>query len=195
MPASPNNGVRFRVEVLREAGVPSMIGFDSFSPLHGRIGRGAALLRSSLQQPISLDPSRRVDIMGRSTPILRSGGADLNLDCSIPDRFTAADRSHGDDLRQERRGLCQDIHLDQEAERRAGARNPVEPGSPRLCTVVGGPVLCGVCDPVRHPVSDTVRHTQGCCRQRDRRAVRRHRCQQARADEYRRQNLRSGSWC
>jgi methyl-accepting chemotaxis protein-2 (aspartate sensor receptor) len=67
-----------------------MIGLYSLSPLHSRIGRCAVLLRSSLQQPISLDPSRRVDVMGQSTPILRSGGADLNLDCSIPDRFTEA---------------------------------------------------------------------------------------------------------
>lgn len=66
-----------------------MMGFDMFSPLHGRIGRCAAQLRSSLQQPIALDPSRRVDVMGQSTPILKSDGADLNLDCSIPDRFTA----------------------------------------------------------------------------------------------------------
>src|SRR5688500_6669146 len=65
-----------------------MMGFDIFSPLHGRIGRCAAQLRSSLQQPIALDPSRRVDVMGQSTSILKSGGADLNLDCSIPDRFT-----------------------------------------------------------------------------------------------------------
>ncbi len=70
------------------ASVASMIGFDRFSPLHRRIGRCATLLRGSLQQPIALDPTRHVDVMGQATPILRSGAADLNLDCSIPDRFT-----------------------------------------------------------------------------------------------------------
>ncbi|HEY0680802.1 MAG TPA: methyl-accepting chemotaxis protein [Steroidobacter sp.] len=62
--------------------------FDAFSPLHRRIGHCASLLRSSLQQPISLDPGRRVEVMGQATPVLKSGSADLNLDCSIPDRFT-----------------------------------------------------------------------------------------------------------
>lgn len=66
-----------------------MIGFDGFSPLHRRIARSATLLRNSLRQPIALDPERRVDVMGQSTPLLMSGGAELNLDCAIPDRFTA----------------------------------------------------------------------------------------------------------
>lgn len=66
----------------------SMMSFDAFSPLHRRIGRCATLLRGSLQQPIALDPTRRIDVMGQATPVLRSGSADLNLDCSIPDRFT-----------------------------------------------------------------------------------------------------------
>jgi len=51
-----------------------MIGLYRVSPLHSRIDRCAVLLRSSLRQPVSLDPSRRVDIMGQSTPILSSGG-------------------------------------------------------------------------------------------------------------------------
>lgn len=70
------------------ASVASMMSFERFSPLHRRIGRCATLLRSSLQQPIVLDADRRVDIMGQPAPILRSGAAELNLDCSIPDRFT-----------------------------------------------------------------------------------------------------------
>ena len=70
-------------------GVPLMMSFGRFSALHSRISRCAALLRSSLQYPISLDSSRRVDIMGTPTPILRSGTVDLNLDCSMLDRFTA----------------------------------------------------------------------------------------------------------
>ncbi|MDY6944266.1 MAG: Cache 3/Cache 2 fusion domain-containing protein [Pseudomonadota bacterium] len=70
------------------ASVASMMGFDGFSPLQRRIARCARLLRNSLQQPIALDPSRHVDVMGQATPLLKSGAADLNLDCSIPDRFT-----------------------------------------------------------------------------------------------------------
>ena len=65
-----------------------MMSFNVFSPLHRRIGQCAVLLRGSLQQPIALDPGRRVEVMGQVTPVLRSGSADLNLDCSIPDGFT-----------------------------------------------------------------------------------------------------------
>lgn len=63
--------------------------FDVFIPRERRISRFAAQLRGNLQTNISLDPGRQVEVQGKTTPILRNGSADLNLDCSIPDRFTA----------------------------------------------------------------------------------------------------------
>jgi methyl-accepting chemotaxis protein-2 (aspartate sensor receptor) len=63
--------------------------FDVFIPRERRIGRFATLLRSCLEDNISLDPGRQVEVQGKATPVLRNGGADLNLDCSIPDRFTS----------------------------------------------------------------------------------------------------------
>src|SRR6185436_1939980 len=54
-----------------------------------------------------------------------------------------ADRRHGDDLRHERRRLCQNFHFDQEAERRASPRHPFEPRAPWLCAVVGGSTYVG----------------------------------------------------
>jgi methyl-accepting chemotaxis protein-2 (aspartate sensor receptor) len=38
---------------------------------------------------VTLDSSRQVAVMGRMTPTLRNGPTVINLDCSIPDRFTA----------------------------------------------------------------------------------------------------------
>jgi len=66
-----------------------MIGFEAFTPLQGRIGRHATRLRNALRDPVQLDGTRQVDVMGQPTPVLTSGGAPLNLDCSIPDHFTA----------------------------------------------------------------------------------------------------------
>jgi methyl-accepting chemotaxis protein-2 (aspartate sensor receptor) len=62
---------------------------DALIPRERRIGRFAVTLRSCLADNISLDTRRQVEVLGRPTPILKNGGADLNLDCSIPDRFTA----------------------------------------------------------------------------------------------------------
>lgn len=66
-----------------------MSAFEAFIPRERRIGRFAALLRGSLSADISLDPRQQVEVVGRHTPVLKNGGAVLNLDCSIPDRFTA----------------------------------------------------------------------------------------------------------
>lgn len=63
--------------------------FDALVSQERRIGRYAAQLRSCLADSISLDTQRQVEVAGRRTPVLKNGGADLNLDCSIPDRFTA----------------------------------------------------------------------------------------------------------
>lgn len=66
-----------------------MSAFDAFISRERRIGRFAAMLRSCLDDNIALDTSRQVEVLGNVTPILKNGTADLNLDCSIPDRFTA----------------------------------------------------------------------------------------------------------
>lgn len=62
--------------------------FGMFGSDDARIHRYAAMLRQMLPD-IAADPSHPVEIMGRTTPALRNAGTLLNLDCSIPDRFTA----------------------------------------------------------------------------------------------------------
>lgn len=54
-----------------------------------RIGRLAAKLKSELPS-VRLDASRRIEVGNRSTPVLLNGDTVLNLDSTIPDRFTAA---------------------------------------------------------------------------------------------------------
>lgn len=66
-----------------------MSAFDAFFSRERRIGRFATLLRSCLSADISLDTQRQVEVVGRQTPVLKNGSAVLNLDCTIPDRFTA----------------------------------------------------------------------------------------------------------
>ncbi|HEY5758368.1 MAG TPA: Cache 3/Cache 2 fusion domain-containing protein [Steroidobacter sp.] len=66
-----------------------MSAFDAFLSRERRIGRFAALLRSCLSADISLDTQRQVEVVGKRTPVLKNGSAVLNLDCTIPDRFTA----------------------------------------------------------------------------------------------------------
>ena len=70
------------------ASTVTMSAFDAFIPRERRIGRFAAMLRGCLAVDISLDRERQVDVLGKATPVLKNGAADLNLDCSIPDRFT-----------------------------------------------------------------------------------------------------------
>jgi methyl-accepting chemotaxis protein len=62
---------------------------NSFVGSRTQIKRCAASLRAALPSRITLDPTREVDIMGRSTPVLGDGRTVLNLDNAIPDRFTA----------------------------------------------------------------------------------------------------------
>ncbi len=59
-----------------------------FKAKKNRIGRYAATLKAELPD-VRVDPSRRIEIAGRSTPALYNSETVLNLDCSIPDRFTA----------------------------------------------------------------------------------------------------------
>lgn len=59
-----------------------------FASEKGRIAGFAAMLKSELTN-VHVDPTRRVEIAGRSTPALLNGDSVLNLDCTIPDRFTA----------------------------------------------------------------------------------------------------------
>jgi methyl-accepting chemotaxis protein-2 (aspartate sensor receptor) len=66
-----------------------MTAVDAFIPRERRIGRFAVMLRRCLEHNIAIDPHRQVEVLGTATPVLKNGGADLNLDCTIPDRFTA----------------------------------------------------------------------------------------------------------
>ncbi len=59
-----------------------------FASSASRIQRFAAMLKETLPS-VTLDPGRQVEVMGRMTPTLSNGSSVINLDCSIPDRFTA----------------------------------------------------------------------------------------------------------
>ncbi|QBE65603.1 methyl-accepting chemotaxis protein [Pseudoduganella lutea] len=50
----------------------------------------ARVLAAEFKGEFSLDPATTVDVGGRSTPALKFGGAVLNNDFTIPDRFTAS---------------------------------------------------------------------------------------------------------
>jgi methyl-accepting chemotaxis protein len=54
-----------------------------------QVDRLAKQFSSQFQDGISVDTGKTVDVNGRLTPVLRSGAATLNLNFSLPDRFTA----------------------------------------------------------------------------------------------------------
>jgi len=62
---------------------------NRLAPRKHQIGRFAQMFREALPQGLALDSTRKIEVMGRSTPALVAGDRVLNLDCSIPDRFTA----------------------------------------------------------------------------------------------------------
>lgn len=49
----------------------------------------ARLLNSQFADRFSIDESQSVDVAGERTAVLKNGGATVNLDFSVPDRFTA----------------------------------------------------------------------------------------------------------
>jgi methyl-accepting chemotaxis protein-2 (aspartate sensor receptor) len=55
----------------------------------GEVARFSKMLAISLPGKFVVDAQRTVDIAGKPTPILKNGDTELNLDFSIPDRFTA----------------------------------------------------------------------------------------------------------
>lgn len=57
--------------------------------LSDEAGRSGKLFAAYLPGKFSLDTSRSVAVNGKATPVLKSGETDLNLDFSIPDKFTA----------------------------------------------------------------------------------------------------------
>lgn len=59
-----------------------------FASNESRIHKYATLLRQMLPG-ITVDPARQIEVIGRMTPALIHNGNALNLDCSIPDRFTS----------------------------------------------------------------------------------------------------------
>jgi len=48
----------------------------------------AKLFRSNFRENFSIDASRKTELGGKSAPMLLNGGTEINLDFSIPDRFT-----------------------------------------------------------------------------------------------------------
>jgi methyl-accepting chemotaxis protein len=69
-------------------GVINMV--DMFDrSVHNEVERFSTMFANAFPEKFTLDASRSVQIGDQTTPILRNGNADLNLDFSIPDRFTA----------------------------------------------------------------------------------------------------------
>ena len=58
-----------------------------FRPLKSQINTLATQLRSGLPGAISIDHAASININGNPTPVLRSGGAVLNLNFGVPDAF------------------------------------------------------------------------------------------------------------
>lgn len=56
--------------------------------MRGEVERFGRLFHSYYEAPLTLDPSRRVEVAGRSVPVLLHGTHALNLDFAIPDEFT-----------------------------------------------------------------------------------------------------------
>ena len=50
--------------------------------------RAGKLFASNFPAAFTLDTSRTIDVVGKSTPALKNGETDLNLDFAIPDKFT-----------------------------------------------------------------------------------------------------------
>ena len=69
-------------------GVVNMV--DMFDrSVNSQVERFSNMFANSFPEKFSLDASRTVQIGDKATPVLRNGNTDLNLDFSIPDRFTA----------------------------------------------------------------------------------------------------------
>jgi methyl-accepting chemotaxis protein-2 (aspartate sensor receptor) len=63
---------------------------DTFnSSLQQEVATKARIFRASMAENISLDPSKTVDVAGKPLPVLKNGESDLNLDFTLPDKFTA----------------------------------------------------------------------------------------------------------
>ena len=69
-------------------GVVNMV--DMFDrSVNSQVERFSNMFNNAFTEKFSLDTSRTVQIGDKATPVLRNGTTDLNLDFSIPDRFTA----------------------------------------------------------------------------------------------------------
>ena len=57
--------------------------------LHNQVAIFAKVFRDTFKDAFSLDPTRTVMIASKAAPILKNGATEIDLDFSIPDRFTA----------------------------------------------------------------------------------------------------------
>ena len=62
---------------------------NRFLPPQGQVRQFSRQLRASLDDTLTLDRSQSVNVLGKVTPVLRSGALQLNLDSGIIDGFTA----------------------------------------------------------------------------------------------------------
>lgn len=56
--------------------------------LNMQVDTFAKVLRSEFADSFTLDESQTVNVAGESTPVLKSGDTPVNLDFTVPDRFT-----------------------------------------------------------------------------------------------------------
>ncbi|MFJ3055862.1 Cache 3/Cache 2 fusion domain-containing protein [Herbaspirillum sp. NPDC087042] len=68
--------------------VANMVGMFDHS-VNSQVDRFSTMFGNEFSGKFSLDEGRTVQIGDRATPVLQNDGHDLNLDFSIPDRFTA----------------------------------------------------------------------------------------------------------
>ena len=57
--------------------------------LSDEAGRSGKLFAAYLPGKFTLDANRTIDVNGKATPVLKNGDADLNMDFSLPDKFTS----------------------------------------------------------------------------------------------------------
>ena len=57
--------------------------------LSDEAARSGKLFAASLPGKFSVDATRNIDVSGKQTPVLKNGDTDLNMDFSVPDKFTA----------------------------------------------------------------------------------------------------------
>ena len=79
-------------EALREVSDKTRMLADTIeiidADLRKQVNTSARLLKSQFAHSFTVDANQTVDVAGESTPLLKNGDAQVNLDFTVPDRFT-----------------------------------------------------------------------------------------------------------